>query len=355
MTLNDKSLSLINMTKNLRKPFDANVKPGDKVHILTDFDHDPLVWQAAAAIVTELGGEPVISLYETRPADYYDPPQSVTKAMLEANINVFLTSTALFHSEAAHTAMENGIPSIVMDGGMTAEMFEKGAVEADYLEIAKLKHIVGERVFGEDAKTVRVTSEYGTDITYSVEGRIFIPGLPADDYDPFKAYSRSKEGRKASPLYGTLFPTGEFNVPPVEGSGEGRIVVDVSMHQLGLLKDPVALEISNGRIKDIQGGYQARLLKEYLEEYGDENAYMMPTEASIGINRHTRITGVQREDKNYWGSIHFGLGTNADVGGTVKSKLHMDGVILQPTVIVDSVTKIERGEFLVDLSLDGSK
>ncbi|WP_373893556.1 aminopeptidase [Virgibacillus natechei] len=349
MTSNNKSLDLINMTNNLRKPFDANVKQGDRVHILTDFKHDPLVWEAASAIVTELGAEPVISLFSPRPADYYDPPESVCSAMLQADINVFLTTTGLFHSQAAHNSMEKGIPSIVMDGGMTAEMFEKGAVEADYLEIAKLKNIVGRKVFGEDAKNVRVTSEYGTDITYSVDGRIFVPPMPKDDYDPFKAYSRSTEGRKKSPLYGTLFPTGEFNVPPVEGSGEGKIVVDISMHQLGLLKEPVSLDISKGRIQNIDGGYQARLLEEYLEEFGDENAYLMPTEASIGINRSTRITGVQREDKNFFGSIHFGLGTNADVGGTIKSKLHMDGVILQPTVIVDSETKIERGRFLVDL------
>src|SRR5699024_11048589 len=98
MTSNNKSLDLINMTKNLRKPFDANIKQGDKVHILTDFKHDPLVWESAAAIVTELGGEPIISLFSPRPADYYDPPESVCSAMLQADINVFLTTTGLFHS-----------------------------------------------------------------------------------------------------------------------------------------------------------------------------------------------------------------------------------------------------------------
>ena len=47
------------------------------------------------------------------------------------------------------------------------------------------------------------------------------------------------------------------------------------------------------------------------------------------------MRGVQREDKNILGSMHFGLGTNVDVGGTIMSNIHMDGVILEPTLYVD--------------------
>ena len=347
-TKESNNLVLINMLKHLRKPFDANVKEGDRILILTDTDHDPLVWQAAAAIVSEIGAEPVITIFPTRPADYYNPPETICAAMLETDINVFLTTTALFHSEAAHNSMSEGVPSIVMDGGMTAEMFTKGAVTADYVEIARLKHFVARNVFGE-GKSVRVTSPYGTDITYSVEGRIFVPPLPGEGYDPFKVYRRSSEGRKTSPLFGCLFPSGEFNVPPVEETAEGKLVIDLSMHYLGMLKEPIEIGIQRGRIKSIGGGYQAKMLEEYIAEYGDENSYLMPTEASIGINRAARITGLQREDKNIFGSIHFGLGTNIDVGGTVKSRLHLDGVVLQPTVMVDGETKIEQGRFLVDL------
>jgi leucyl aminopeptidase (aminopeptidase T) len=44
--------------------------------------------------------------------------------------------------------------------------------------------------------------------------------------------------------------------------------------------------------------------------------------------------------------MHFGLGTNVDVGGSVKSKIHMDGVILEPTLYVDGVKRIDDGRFL---------
>jgi leucyl aminopeptidase (aminopeptidase T) len=47
--------------------------------------------------------------------------------------------------------------------------------------------------------------------------------------------------------------------------------------------------------------------------------------------------------------LHFGLGTNVDVGGSIKSKIHMDGVILHPTLYVDGVKRIDSGRILVPI------
>ena len=98
----------------------------------------------------------------------------------------------------------------------------------------------------------------------------------------------------------------------------------------------------------------ARILQDYLKEYGDENAYMCPAEASVGVNARALVRGIQREDKNILGSMHFGLGTNIDVGGSVKSKIHMDGVILQPTLYVDGKMRMESGRFLVPIEGKGA-
>ena len=100
---------------------------------------------------------------------------------------------------------------------------------------------------------------------------------------------------------------------------------------------------------DIDGGAEARILRDYLEEYGDENAYMCPAEASVGVNAKAVVRGIQREDKNIMGTMHFGLGTNVDVGGSIKSKIHMDGVILHPTLYVDGVKRIDNGKILVPI------
>jgi 2,5-dihydroxypyridine 5,6-dioxygenase len=63
--------------KYLRAPVLANVRPGMKVQVLTDTAHDPRVWQVVMSTLTEIGADAVLSLFDPRPADYYDPPQAV--------------------------------------------------------------------------------------------------------------------------------------------------------------------------------------------------------------------------------------------------------------------------------------
>lgn len=338
--------------KYLRRPFESNVRPGDNVVVVTDTAQDERVWQAALTIIADLGAEASLMLFEPRPADYYNPPAAVAAAMLEADVNVLLASTSMLHSPASMASMVKDIPTICMDGMVTLEMFQRGAATADYYEIACLKHYVAKNVFGEGAKEARVTSDYGTDLVYGIEGRIFVPPLRGDDWDPFKAYKRTEEGREGSPMYTCLFPSGEFNVPPLEGQAEGTFVIDTTMHHLGRVHDPIEMIIRSGRIADIRGGADAKRLRDHLDRYGDDNAYMFPTEASVGINRQGMVVGSQREDKNIFGAMHFGLGTNSDVGGTIESNLHMDGVVLQPTLYVDGEKRIDRGEFLVPLDRD---
>ena len=84
--------------KYLRRPFEANVKPGDNVTVVSDTAQDERVWQAVLTILADLGAEATLMLFEPRPADYYNPPDVVGAAMLKADVNVLLASTAMLHS-----------------------------------------------------------------------------------------------------------------------------------------------------------------------------------------------------------------------------------------------------------------
>jgi 2,5-dihydroxypyridine 5,6-dioxygenase len=328
----------------LRRPFVRNVKPGNRVLVISDMSHDARVWQVVQGILCELGADVTVALFERRPADYYDPPAAVCECMMRSDINVLVASTGMLHAPANFRAMEAGIPAICMDGGMTLEMFQSGAVTEDMKQVAVRKHYVALDVFGPAAKECRVTSRHGTDLTYRVDGRIFVPPLPSDAFDPYKIINFDKdENRKGGNLYYYLFPTGEFNVAPIEGSANGKLVIDLTMHHLGRLASPIELTVEHGRVVKIDGGADARILRDYLREYGDDNAYMCPAEASVGVNAKAVVRGIQREDKNIMGTMHFGLGTNIDVGGSVRSKIHMDGVILEPTLYVDGVKRIHHG------------
>jgi len=332
--------------KYLRAPLVANITPDMKVLVVTDTAHDVRVWQAIMGVISELGADGTLALFDPRPADYFDPPEAVCEAMLKVDVNILIASTGMLHSPASIRAMQAGVPVICMDGGMTLEMFQSGAVTENQKEMAARMHYVATNIFGKQAKECRVTSRLGTDFTYYVENRIFIPNLPADDFVPYKIQNVGKVQNRKSLLYRFLFPNGEFNVPPVEYTAHGKLVIDLCMHHLGRLSGPVELTIAEGRINKIEGGADAFTLRNHLEQFGDENAFMCPAEASVGINSKALVRGVQREDKNILGSMHFGLGTNIDVGGTILSNIHIDGVILEPTLYVDGDKRIEDGRFL---------
>ena len=110
----------------LRRPFVRNVKRGDRLLVLTDTAHDARVWQVVQSILSELGADVTVALFERRPADYYDPPAAVCESMMKSDINVLIASTGMLHCPANFRAMEAGIPAICMDGGMTLEMVPIG-------------------------------------------------------------------------------------------------------------------------------------------------------------------------------------------------------------------------------------
>ena len=127
----------------LRRPFVRNVKPGDRVLVLSDTSHDARVWQVVQSILCELGADVTVALFERRPADYYDPPAAVCESMMSSDINVLRR----FHRHAAlarptSARWRPAFPAICMDGGMTLEMFQSGAVTDDMKQIAVRKHYV---------------------------------------------------------------------------------------------------------------------------------------------------------------------------------------------------------------------
>jgi hypothetical protein len=336
--------------EHLRRPLARNIKEGQNVLVLSDTEHDPRVWQAVMTILADLKAEAALALFSRRPADYYDPPPTICEAMLRSEVNVLVASTGMLHCAANMKAMAAGVPCLCLDGGMQLEWLQSGAITEDIRQMAVRKHYVAKDVFGEGAKICRVTPRYGTDFTYNVEGKIWTPPLPSAEFDPYKIVNYgTDDGRKGTKLTTYLYPTGELNVAPNDGTGNGKLVIDLTMHHLGRLNSPIELTIKDGRIIQIDGGADARILRDFLETYGDENAYMCPAEASVGVNAKAVVRGCQREDKNIIGAMHFGLGTNIDVGGTITSNIHLDGVILEPTLYVDGEMRIEHGRFLVPI------
>src|SRR5262249_41329148 len=145
--------------------------------------------------------------------------EAVCEAMKKVDCNILLATTGMLHALSNLNAMREGVPCICMDGGMTLEMFQSGAVTEDQRKMAERQHWVALNIMGLGAKTCRVTSKFGTDLTYSVDGCIKTQGLPDDSFVPYKINLMTRNKNFPRPRF--LYPNGELNIAPLEGTAHG--------------------------------------------------------------------------------------------------------------------------------------
>lgn len=260
-----------------------------------------------------------------------EPPKTVAAAMANADVIFGITKFSMFHTDARRNAVKNGARFANM-ADYSVEMFEKGGLFVDFIKqgefLDRLSDILDELV----GKEVHVTSRLGTNVSFSVEGRMAI-----------RQYGRSiKPGMSSSP------PDIETALGPVEGTATGRVVIDGSIPhpKLGVLSSPIVLTLDKGRIVSIDGDYEAEKLNKILREMNDDNVYFI-AEMGIGLNDHSKLSNRMLEDEGVMGTMHFGFGSNISFGGSIESNNHIDMVFKDPSLTIDGIDLIENGKFVI--------
>ena len=109
---------------------------------------------------------------------------------------------------------------------------------------------------------------------------------------------------------------------------------------LGRLLEPISVRFEKGRAVEITGGAQAEELKRIIApiKNGDNLG-----ELSIGTNPNSGFSGNVTEDKKALGTSHFALG-NSVVGGPVQADIHLDLLMMKPTIHVDGILLVDKGK-----------
>jgi leucyl aminopeptidase (aminopeptidase T) len=199
---------------------------------------------------------------------------------------------------------------------------------ADYDRVDRITREVARLMTG--ARMARVRTPAGTDLTMSLEGRGAV----------------ALTGRVGGPGTFAAMPDGEAAISPVEGTTEGVLVIDHTMDNLGLLDRPIRMAVRAGRVVEISGGASADQLRALVAGADAEATNI--AEFAIGTNDRARLIGSMTEDKKYWGTVHVAIGDNHVIGGTITSELHLDGLLLRPTVELDGVRVVDDGRLLVE-------
>ena len=241
-----------------------------------------------------------------------EPPPDVAAAMAGITVRLAPTTVSVSHTQARIAASERGVRIATMPG-ITADVFER-ALAVDYAELKRAGEEVAARLTA--ASTVRITSPAGTDVVLTLEGRTAI----------------SDDGDLGAPgAFGNL-PAGEGFISPIETAGHGTIVFDGSIGGYGLLEEPLWLTLAGGRIVEA-GGAAASWLLSTLDAGGEHGRSI--AELGIGTNPAAQLTGSILEDEKVKGTVHIAFGTSVGIGGVNVSSVHIDGMVLRPTVELD--------------------
>lgn len=211
-------------------------------------------------------------------------------------------------------------------GGLENDNYKDlvNSIDLNYKELRekanKIKEILD---FGSEA---HITTENGTDLYYNIKGK--------------KAITNS--GEYFMPGQGGNLPVGEVYIPPKWKNVEGTVVIDGSStikEGTQIIREPIRLEVKKDVVTNIEGGIEAKRLKETLEWAEDKAKYPWGIrrlgELGIGLNPKARIIGATVVDEKTLGTAHIALGSNHWFGGTIYAITHLDQVFKNPKIEID--------------------
>jgi len=301
------------------------VKSSEAFLVITDTETRE-IGEALAHVGFEIGAETMLVVMKPRTKHGEEPPKPVAEMWRYADVFIAPTKYSLSHTQARKKATEVGARGATMPG-ITRDIFVE-TMNADYLKIKDMALKMSEALKG--VNVIRVTSPFGTDVVFSIEGR---PVL----LDTGILHEKG--------AFGNL-PAGEVFVAPVEGTAEGVIVFDASVASVGLLKNPIKISVKKGFAVEIKGAEEASKLRELLGSVKRKEAYNI-AEFGIGCNTGARVVGNILEDEKVFGTIHIALGDNSTIGGKTVAGIHLDGIITKPTVYADNKKIIENGVWII--------
>jgi len=218
--------------------------------------------------------------------------------------------------------------------GINIEMMTDGALalgQDDYEKMqSRVKYLLG-RLHG--SVSVRMTNAIGTNLEFSVTGREWFTDTRID-------WKKMKWMN---------LPVGEVIVGPVEDSLKGKLVCDIAVGGIGVIKSPVTIEAAGGRAENVICDDE-KIKSKILESLDIDRMARHMGEFAFGLNRKARLSDEFLEIEKLGGTCHIAFGNNSDYpGGRNTSANHMDFLISSPTVEVDFgdgfVTIMEKGAF----------
>jgi len=309
-----------------------SLKRGETLLIITEPPSDRRLADGLFEAACQMGARPIVTMIPYRGEHNIDPPKTLAATMKAADAAITLIpyASADFYTRPFLEMLQGGTRMLGLLSG-TTEMLIRYIYEHDFTVTDRICEAL-ESVMSR-ASEVHITCPRGTDLTATIGGR------PVQ-LNPGKVSNPGDEG---------YLPPGVVGQAPLEESWNGRVIFDAFAYPVGLLREPIQVEIHAGRLQKISGGKQAGEWREWFKGRNDPNIYWV-AHYGFGINPTFRkLTGLKSLDERMYGLFDVGFGTN-DLPcfmGKVRANGHTDGLLTKASVFFDGNCVFRDGSFVL--------
>jgi len=320
------NLELLEGCRNLVEH--TRVKPGESVLIVIEHGKDAVIAETIGFVAKERGAAVnTLWIEPTALGASYEPSPVFAGALAACDVGYGVINFPILYTETCARAM--------LDYGVSwCELDWMGSIEGLSSPAARMPLEVMYKIFDWtrdtllNAKEWRLTCKRGSD---------FVCNIPSPTY----VVGSSSGGQRRGCF--EQFHSGERCFWP--GLTANGVLYFDGFYGIGYCRSgtPIKTTIENGWCTKIEGGPEARWLDSITRRFKNGRHCC---EVAIGENPKARINlrdpSLIEAQRNS-GVVHIALGDSSIFGGDIVAGLHLDGTILEPTVVIDGQTVIENG------------
>jgi leucyl aminopeptidase (aminopeptidase T) len=308
----------------------TGTKEGENVVITADTVASKDVVAAVANAAYAASAVPTVIWYPTAREIMVEPPKPVATALLAADVWIQCQKMYLLNTQAFKRSLEAGARFFSLSNAYP-DSIVRMIGRVDYPKMLEF----GEKLvqLTNKANRIQITTPAGTDIVAEMMGR--------------KAKQTGGLARNPGDV---VFLGGQVAWCPVEETINGTVVFDGAVwppEELMDLKTPVELKVEKGVIRDIKGEKDAEIFKNWLASFNDSSMYRI-AHYTYGFNPGARFSKQIGENERVYGIHEFGVGMQLKtIGGKGwDAAAHTDGVMLNPTILLDDEVIEKDGKFV---------
>jgi len=300
------------------------VREGERLLIVANPEYQR-IGEALYAEGIKLGAETALLFYPKGTINGEEPPPLIASAMAKSDVVVAPTVASISHTTARRRACKAGARIATMPG-ITEDFFVRG-LSANYDELMELTKRIHKLLNA--AKVAHVTSPSGCNLVLDVRNAAIV----------------SDGNLKTRGAFSNL-PTGETELAP--RTAKGILVADLCGEYI---TEATSFDIEKGHIVKFDGSATGRRFKRLVDKAkakdSNDNASFV-AEFAIGTNKKAKISGTVLEDEKVFGTCHVAFGDNTSYpGGKNSSGLHIDVIVLKPTIALDGRTIMKNGKLTI--------